>query len=155
MADEHSAYFHKGSLYCLQDKRENRIKGISALSVFFHPCPPIKLLSCCVAQCWQKGRYENLAPIVIVIVNSKLLKRHSKAKRRAPAYSRALHRLEQRATNRQIHGRPSAAKITANILRLGYCENCSNPIITFEDLSKISGGKTKIFLGQKVVKSDK
>src|SRR6218665_1207413 len=28
--------------------------------------------------------------IVIVIVNSKLLKRHSKAKRRAPAYSRAL-----------------------------------------------------------------
>src|SRR6218665_31644 len=27
--------------------------------------------------------------IVIVIVNSKLLKRHSKAKRRAPAYSRA------------------------------------------------------------------
>src|SRR6218665_2017158 len=31
-----------------------------------------------------------LNSIVIVIVNSKLLKRHSKAKRRAPAYSRAL-----------------------------------------------------------------
>jgi len=28
--------------------------------------------------------------IVIIIVNSKLLKRHSKAKRRAPAYSRVL-----------------------------------------------------------------
>src|SRR6218665_2046097 len=31
--------------------------------------------------------------IVIVIVNSKLLKRHSKAKRRAPAYSRALRQI--------------------------------------------------------------
>src|SRR6218665_1383345 len=31
----------------------------------------------------------DLSVIVIVIVNSKLLKRHSKAKRRAPAYSRA------------------------------------------------------------------
>src|SRR6218665_1910636 len=30
---------------------------------------------------------------VIVIVNSKLLKRHSKAKRRAPAYSRALRQI--------------------------------------------------------------
>src|SRR6218665_259084 len=30
---------------------------------------------------------------VIVIVNSKFLKRHSKAKRRAPAYSRALHQI--------------------------------------------------------------
>src|SRR6218665_118552 len=39
-----------------------------------------------------KARYLRLSPvivIVIVIVNSKLLKRHSKAKRRAPAYSRA------------------------------------------------------------------
>src|SRR6218665_3569240 len=31
--------------------------------------------------------------IVIVIVNSKLLKRHLKAKRRAPAYSRALRQI--------------------------------------------------------------
>ena len=30
---------------------------------------------------------------VVVIVNSKLLKRHSKAKRRAPAYSRALRQI--------------------------------------------------------------
>ena len=30
---------------------------------------------------------------IIVIVNSKFLKRHSKAKRRAPAYSRALHQI--------------------------------------------------------------
>jgi len=33
--------------------------------------------------------------IVIVIVNSKLLKYHSKAKRRAPAYSRALHQIRR------------------------------------------------------------
>ena len=33
--------------------------------------------------------------IVIVIVNSKLLKRHSKAKRRAPAYSRALRQIRR------------------------------------------------------------
>ena len=32
--------------------------------------------------------------IVIVIVNSKLLERHSKAKRRAPAYSRALRQIK-------------------------------------------------------------
>src|SRR6218665_2733311 len=32
-------------------------------------------------------------PSSIVIVNSKLLKRHSKAKRRAPAYSRALRQI--------------------------------------------------------------
>src|SRR6218665_28441 len=31
--------------------------------------------------------------LVIVIVNSKLIKRHSKAKRRAPAYSRALRQI--------------------------------------------------------------
>jgi len=31
--------------------------------------------------------------MLIVIVNSKLLKRHSKAKRRAPAYSRVLHQI--------------------------------------------------------------
>src|SRR6218665_1156553 len=31
--------------------------------------------------------------LIIVIVNSKLLKRHSKAKRRAPAYSRALRQI--------------------------------------------------------------
>ena len=31
--------------------------------------------------------------IVIVIVNSKFLKRHSEAKRRAPAYSLALHQI--------------------------------------------------------------
>jgi len=30
---------------------------------------------------------------VLVILNSKLLKRHSKAKRRAPAYSRALRQI--------------------------------------------------------------
>jgi len=34
-----------------------------------------------------------LSVIVIVIVNSKLLKRHSKAKRREPAYSRALRQI--------------------------------------------------------------
>src|ERR1043165_5138241 len=36
------------------------------------------------------GLAEVIVVIVIVIVISKLLKRHSKAKRRAPAYSRAL-----------------------------------------------------------------
>ena len=49
----------------------------------------------------KKARYtcaplvaRQLIPeIVIVIVNSKLLKRHSKAKRRAPAYSRALRQI--------------------------------------------------------------
>src|SRR6218665_2676811 len=38
-------------------------------------------------------RCLTLLVIVIVIVNSKLLKRHSKAKRRAPAYSRALRQI--------------------------------------------------------------
>src|SRR6218665_3664262 len=33
--------------------------------------------------------------IVIVIVNSKPLKRHSKAKRRAPAYSRAMRQIRE------------------------------------------------------------
>src|SRR6218665_208071 len=37
--------------------------------------------------------YSLLVGIVIVIVNSKLLKRHSKAKHRAPAYSRALRQI--------------------------------------------------------------
>ena len=36
---------------------------------------------------------EKRSLIVIVIVNSKLLKHHSKAKRRAPAYSRALRQI--------------------------------------------------------------
>src|SRR6218665_2641548 len=49
--------------------------------------------------------------IVIVIVNSKLLKRHSKAKRRAPAYSRAL---------RQIRG--VFLRIVRGRLRSG-CQN--------------------------------
>ena len=40
-------------------------------------------------------RYTTLlvCELVIVIVNSKLLKRHSKAMRRAPAYSRALRQI--------------------------------------------------------------
>src|SRR6218665_1143764 len=38
-------------------------------------------------------RDRHAVVIVIVIVNSKLLKRHSKAKRRAPAYSRALRQI--------------------------------------------------------------
>ena len=36
---------------------------------------------------------RSLLTIIIVIVISKLLKRHSKAKRRAPAYSRALRQI--------------------------------------------------------------
>src|SRR6218665_2164927 len=38
---------------------------------------------------------EECTLIVIVIVNSKLLKRNSKAKRRAPAYSRALRQIRR------------------------------------------------------------
>src|SRR6218665_3987562 len=41
----------------------------------------------------------------IVIVNSKLLKRHSKAKRRAPAYSRALRQIRG-VFQRIVRGRP-------------------------------------------------
>ena len=40
----------------------------------------------------------------IVIVNSKLLKRHSKAKRRAPAYSRALRQI-RRVFQRIVRGK--------------------------------------------------
>ena len=36
---------------------------------------------------------KHYAYIATVIINSKLLKRHSKAKRRAPAYSRALRQI--------------------------------------------------------------
>src|SRR6218665_3588929 len=36
---------------------------------------------------------ESIQHTIIVIVNSKLLKRHSKAKRRAPAYSRGLRQI--------------------------------------------------------------
>ena len=41
----------------------------------------------------QRRRTMTSSDLVIVIVNSKLLKRHSKAKRRAPAYSRALRQI--------------------------------------------------------------
>ena len=42
----------------------------------------------------EEGLYQKTIVIVIVVVNSKLLKRHSKAKRRAPAYSRALRQIK-------------------------------------------------------------
>src|SRR6218665_3704469 len=41
----------------------------------------------------MQGIYIGCNAIVIVIVNSKVLKRHSKAKSRAPAYSRALRQI--------------------------------------------------------------
>src|SRR6218665_1535690 len=40
------------------------------------------------------GWFLSVPLLVIVIVNSKLLKRHSKAKRMAPAYSRALRQIK-------------------------------------------------------------
>src|SRR6218665_1770328 len=44
---------------------------------------------------WRSEKKKNIAVMqhIIVIVNSKLLKRHSKAKHRAPAYSRALRQI--------------------------------------------------------------
>ena len=51
---------------------------------------------------------ELLIVIVIVIVISKLLKRHSKVKRRAPAYSRALRlvrRVVQKSSPREVRVR--------------------------------------------------
>ena len=44
-------------------------------------------------SCQRLMRYKVREVIVILIVNSKLLKRHSKTKRRAPAYSRALRQI--------------------------------------------------------------
>src|SRR6218665_269839 len=44
-------------------------------------------------ESFSVGGVARVGPRVIVIVNSKLLKRHSKAKRRAPAYSRALRQI--------------------------------------------------------------
>src|SRR6218665_337519 len=63
--------------------------------------------------------------IVIVIVNSKLLKRHSKAKRRAPAYSRALRQIRG-VFQRIVRGRQTNAKT------LQYCQNA----VSFADSSQ-------------------
>ena len=48
---------------------------------------------------------SSVTVIVIVIVNFKFLKRHSKAKCRAPAYSRALHQIRG-VFQRIVRGRP-------------------------------------------------
>src|SRR6218665_926037 len=53
--------------------------------------------------------------IVIVMVNSKLLKRHSKAKRRAPAYSRALPQIRG-VIQRMVRGR-----LRSGCQRVGEC----------------------------------
>ena len=47
-----------------------------------------------------------LGLIVIVIVNSKFLKRHCKAKRGAPAYSRALRYVKRGSPKRVVRGGP-------------------------------------------------
>src|SRR6218665_2700663 len=64
--------------------------------------------------------------IVIVIVNSKLLKRHSKAKRRAPAYSRALRQI------REVFQRIVRGRLRSVFQRVRECvksDNNNNKII--------------------------
>ena len=52
----------------------------------------------------ERFREERQTEIVIVIINPKLLKRHSKAKRRTPAYSRVLREIRG-VFQRIVHGR--------------------------------------------------
>src|SRR6218665_3425701 len=56
------------------------------------------------------SRYERDSIKLYRIVNSKLLKRHSKAKRRAPAYSRALHQIRG-VFQRIVRGRAREAQV--------------------------------------------
>ena len=64
----------------LKSSKKNYLKSFISTSAAFDPCLTLKLP-------------PRLPPPSLVIVNSKLLKHHSKAKRRAPAYSRALRQI--------------------------------------------------------------
>src|SRR6218665_2180646 len=71
--------------------------------------------------------------IVIVIVNSKLLKRHSKAKRRAPAYSRALRQIRG-VFQRIVRGKFRSGRQTVRGGRLDVSNCFMNPASTWKIL---------------------
>jgi len=60
----------------------------------------------CPEMCFEAG-HQNILATVIVIAIFKLLKYHSKAKRRAPAYSRALKIMTQREWNDVLQAKES------------------------------------------------